>query len=347
MIKRIFKRLRIEFLRMCGNSRGGVSLYYALFHPGFMREHRGVLVGKELFKQQNGPGGCSSTKLRRNIHRLEKGLIMRPRRSVFALDYIQETIEAYRRALEHCGGAASEELAWASDVLDAYFKACAPHELIDRLRLEFEKVGRVTAAVPDRRAEALMPYVRNLLTGPPVSYEDLLRLAERRRSVRWFQQRPVDRDLIEKAVKVAALSPSACNRQPFEFRFFDDPEMRRMVASLPSGTVGFHENFPVVGVVVGNLANFYDEKDRHLIYIDGSLATMSLVYALETLGLATCCINWPDIEEYEVRAEQVLGLRSYERPVMFLAIGYPDPDGMVPYSEKKPVAQLCCWNILG
>ena len=74
---------------------------------------------------------------------------------------------------------------------------------------------------------------------------------------------------------------------------------------------------------------------------------MSLVLALETLGLSSCCINWPDIEEYETEAQKTLGLLPHEWPVMFLAIGYPHPDGLIPYSDKKSVSQLCKWNQIG
>jgi nitroreductase len=141
------------------------------------------------------------------------------------------------------------------------------------------------------------------------------------------------------------MSPSACNRQPFEFRVFDDPELVEKVAKLPAGTKGFAHNFPVIIVLVGELRNYYGERDRHLIYIDASLAAMSFVYAAETLGLSTCCINWPDIEEYEQEADEVLGLEPDQRPVMFIAVGYPDSDGMVAYSQKKPNRQICRFNV--
>jgi nitroreductase len=177
-----------------------------------------------------------------------------------------------------------------------------------------------------------------------VAFDQLLVLARRRRSVRWFLPKPVPRALIEQAMVVAGLSPSACNRQPYVFRVFDDPDLLREVVQLPGGTAGWAEQIPMMIVVIGELRNYYGERDRHLIYIDGSLAAMSFVYAAETLGLGTCCINWPDIEEDERRAEQVLGLEPDQRPVMFIAVGFPDPEGMVAWSEKKPLDQILRFN---
>ena len=98
-------------------------------------------------------------------------------------------------------------------------------------------------------------------------------------------------------------------------------------------------------VLVGEMRNYYGERDRHLIYIDASLAAMSFVLAAETLGLGTCCINWPDIEEYERAADQTLQLEEDQRIIMFLAIGFPDAEGMVAYSQKKPISQICKYNL--
>ena len=56
--------------------------------------------------------------------------------------------------------------------------------------------------------------------------------------------------------------------------------------------------------------------------------------------IGSCCINWPDIEECEVRATETLGLAADERPVMFLAVGYADSEGEVPYSEKVPAEDI-------
>jgi len=344
---RIKKRVVYIAFKFSTSECGSPSVFYFLFSNAFKREHIGVLRGIAHFKSEKGQTDESSALLRRNIHRIEKGLIMRPRRNLFALGYIAETFKAFKIAVKQPINNNYGELSWARDVLTAYFEACGQHELIDELRREFSNLPALNSRCKAERASAFKPYKRNLDAPQPVNFEHLLSLAKHRRSVRWFLPKPVPRVLIEKAVHLAALSPSACNRQPFEFRFFDDPELLWAVSKLPGGTAGYEHNFSLIGVVIGNLANFFDERDRHLIYIDGSLATMSLLFALESLGLSSCCINWPDSSEREEKAKKLLGLTEYERPVMFLAIGYPDPEGMVPYSQKKPTSQLCRWNYRG
>jgi nitroreductase len=346
LLRKIRRKLDRSFAPLCVQGPWRSSLYY-LFNASFRREHQGVLQGKLRYKEEMVDHPTSSSSLLRNIHRLEKGLIMRPRREIFGLAYIEQLVGCYTRALKETDPdkrVSVGELKWSYDVLKAYFTVTGSDSLLDRLRSQFLELPAVPEQAGRYAARSWTPYARDLEMPPSVAYADLLELAYRRRSVRWFLPKPVPRDLIEQAVAVAAQSPSACNRQPFEFRVFDDQELVQQVSSLPGGTDGFNHNFPMIIVVLGRLRNYFDERDRHLIYIDGSLAAMSFVLAVETLGLSSCCINWPDYPEREQRARVVLNLDPDERPVMFIAVGYPDPEGLVPYSEKKPNDQLCRYN---
>jgi len=154
----------------------------------------------------------------------------------------------------------------------------------------------------------------------------------------------VPRELIDNAVRVALCSPSACNRQPFEFRVFDDPQLVKQIAALPMGTEGFSANFPCVVVVVGSMRAFPLEQDRHVPYIDASLAAMAFQFALEAQGLGSCCINWPEIPEREAAMARALDLKPDERVLLLLAFGIPDPDGMVPHSQKKAIDEVRTYN---
>ncbi len=106
------------------------------------------------------------------------------------------------------------------------------------------------------------------------------------------------------------------------------------------GVKGYADNIPMLLISVGFLDAYFDERDRHLIYIDASLANMSLMLALETLGLSSCPINWPDIEHLERKMEKLLNLKKFQRPIMCIAVGYPHPDGKVAYSEKRNIKKL-------
>jgi nitroreductase len=124
----------------------------------------------------------------------------------------------------------------------------------------------------------------------------------------------------------------------------DDKALVEDVVNLPMGTKGYAHSIQTFIVVVGHLDAYFDERDRHLIYIDASLANMSLMLALETLGLSSCPINWPDIEEKEKQMGDFLGLEDYDRPIMCIGVGYPDPEGKVAFSEKRELRKIRKYN---
>jgi nitroreductase len=315
-------------------SRLFASFYYLLFSGAFRRENRAVLCGRLRYAAMLAAPTTGFALLRRNIHRLEKGLLMVPRRPVFAVDYIQETAECFEKIVASGKCAVVEpnsEMQWAYDVLTKYFQVTQRHPRTESARAVFERLAqRMTAC-----RTALVPYKRELEKPCPVTFEALLALSRRRRSVRWFLQQAVPRELIRRAMEVATQSPSACNRQPFVFYVIDESQLLRSAVSLPLGTGGYEHNIPVLVVVVGQLRNYFSERDRHLIYIDASLAAMSFVLALETLGLSSCMINWADVEDRERKMAELLNLEQDERPILCMAIGYPNSEGLVAYSQKK------------
>lgn len=323
-----------------------LSNVYYCFDRGFQNEHRAVLAGRRRYfgsiHSQSGSGHVY--RLRRNTHRLEKGIISVPRRNVFARAYLEETIDSFEALYgKEPAGLGDPLFAWARSVLGEFFEITREggDATIDRCREKYQQVLKIQTESPcDKK-----PQKRDT-TPLKTTIEDMRELAIRRRSVRWYDSRPVPREVMDKAVEVAGLSPSACNRQPFEFRIFDDPKIISELADIPMGTRGFSHQFPVFIVIVGNLQAYPHSRDRHVIYIDASLAAMSLEFALEVQGVATCSINWPDIAERERMMAERLRLQPDQRVVMCMSAGYPDLEGLVPYSQKKSLDELRSYNRL-
>ena len=313
------------------------SLYYLLFSRQFYREHQSVLKGRLNYYKNNKFGELNKSLLRRNVHRLEKGMIMKPRKSVYAKRYIEDTVDAYLSLANNSLETNDPELTWAYDVLYEYFSIVGSDENVDKAKTKFE------SCTLNIEKSNKIPFVREL-DEDIIDFDTLYRFIKRRRSVRWFEQKKVPRELIDNAIMLAAQSPSACNRQPFCFKIFDDPEMIEKVSKIPGGTAGFYHNFKSIVVVVGELDSYFNERDRHVIYVDASIASMSFLYGLEVQGLSSCIINWPDVESREVEMANLLGLESYQRVVMLIAVGWPDKQEKVPFSEKKSIDDLRTYN---
>ncbi len=340
-LKKIKVRLQIAVLHIFSINSFASSLYYILFSTAFRREHLAVIKGRLKYYKENNIEKNAYYLLRRNIHRLEKGLIMKNRRSSFALEYIEETVDAYVKVTtcKSSNEISEKNLKWYTDVLFKYFMVVdLLNEKINEQKEIFEKHQWKDESIGDS-----IPYKRDfsLLN---VAYNDFLMLNKLRRSVRWYDNKKVPRELLDMALVAASQSPSACNRQPFEFRIYDDDNLVQQVANITWGTQGFSQNFTTIIVVVGKLEAYFDERDRHVIYIDASLASMTFMLALETLGLSSCPINWPDVAKFENQIQKIIGLEKNERPVMLISCGYPDKEALVPFSEKKDLFEIRSYN---
>ncbi|HBL14132.1 MAG TPA: nitroreductase, partial [Cyanobacteria bacterium UBA11162] len=122
-LKKLVEGITNSTLRVAVSSRLLSSLYYTLLSKDFSRENQAVIYGKLKYIEDLQSNLESQYLLRRNIHRLEKGIIMKPRRDIFALDYIEETVKCYEKSVLEKGKDISEstELQWAHDVLEQYF----------------------------------------------------------------------------------------------------------------------------------------------------------------------------------------------------------------------------------
>ncbi len=338
VLRKIYAGLDQFILPIAARSKFTAALYYFVFNAQFRREQQTTLAGRHFYAQYNASSKIASVILRRNIHRLEKGLCMVPRKPIFALDYIDETLDALSNYLQQPNLIDLNLLTYSYDVLNQYFANTQwQAEALQPKRFS-QLQNQILPSLPHVGAAAPKP--QQTICKSNISYEQFLQLCQQRCSIRNFLPMPVSKLLIEQVVTAAAQAPSACNRQPFRYIAALEQPLLGQLAHLPMGTAGYAENIPALLAVVGDLSAYPFERDRHVIYIDASLANMQLMLACETLGLASCAINWPDIEIYERKIARLLNIASHERVVMLIAIGYPEPEALVPHSEKKSAKEL-------
>jgi len=333
-------KIKAHIISLIINSKKLSNFYYFFYSKSFSREHQAVLAGRFKYSDDVKTDNSSFYQLIRNTHRIEKGLLMRPRRPIFAIDYIEETIDSFEKSLKFQKSEKKYQLKWSRDVLKLYFQATKGSDLIEKQKMRFNTI--INELTFETNQKDSVPYHKSKLSN--ISYDEFFLLTRQRRSTRWFKNEIVPRSLIDKAILAALQSPSACNRQPFEYKIIDDENLLEKIVNIPGGTAGYAHNIPLMIIAVGNLNAYFSERDRHLIYIDASLANMTLMLALETLGLSSCAINWPDIEEKEIQIEELLNLEKYQRPVMCIAVGYNNPEGLVAFSEKKSLETIRQYN---
>ncbi len=160
-VRKTYEGATRGILEVGGSSRLSATVYSLVGLATFNREQWAVLSGRRQYYRNLGSQRPSHVELRRNIHRLEKGLAMQPRRATFARDYIGETVEFYTGAVGDGHSASSidqGELTWSHDVLAEYFRAItAADPIIDRARSAFE-------ALPPVTSQAMHPYEHQAIT---------------------------------------------------------------------------------------------------------------------------------------------------------------------------------------
>ena len=136
----IIGTIDIQLSAVASKSRFLSVVYYSIFSWEFSREMQAVLKAKISYSQSLSGANPTSFLLRRNIHRLEKGLIMRPRRTNFGESYVAETVNHFKLCLER-EVLTDSEYEWTVNVLNEYFVSVKSNASIAEARALFESLG--------------------------------------------------------------------------------------------------------------------------------------------------------------------------------------------------------------
>lgn len=182
---------------------------------------------------------------------------------------------------------------------------------------------------------------------------------QRRRSVRNFSDRPVDREIIENAIKAAASAPSGANKQPWHFVIVESAEVKKLIRKAaeaeeqefyngraPQSWLDdlkvfetdehkpFLETAPYLIAVFLQRNSVDEEGVKHKNYYmpeSVGIATGMLICALHFSGLATLT-HTPSPMKF---LNQILERPTNEKPFMLMVTGYPADDVTVPDIERK------------
>jgi nitroreductase len=110
-------------------------------------------------------------------------------------------------------------------------------------------------------------------------------LLEKRRSIRRFLDRPVEKEKIDLLVEAALRAPSSRGFNPWEFVVVSDRRMLERLAQAKEHGSAFLKN-TALGMVV-----CADSTKSDVWVEDASIATIIIQLAAESLGLGTCWIQ--------------------------------------------------------
>jgi len=267
-------------------------------------------------------------------HKIEKGLCMPPPRRFFGVEPAKKTVALLAEWVHAGGRTDTPAYVGALEAMRSYAAALA-----------------VQPPPPDVAAW-MLPMLDRLLAARPrsvVGYDTPMRpvqcdagtaevfgtLMNARRSVRHYTDQAVPPAVIEQCISVAQLSPSACNRQPWFVHVYTRPEQIKAMLRLQNGNAGFGHQLKTLLVVTADRRSFFDATERNEPYVDGGLFAMSLILALQSHGVASCCLNWCVDTDKDRAAHATGDIADHEAIVMYLAVGYADESAVVPRSARK------------
>lgn len=186
----------------------------------------------------------------------------------------------------------------------------------------------------------------------------------RRRTVREFSDRPVERRVIEQCVLAAGTAPSGANLQPWHFVVITSPDVKARIraaaeieerefyerrapqewkdALAPLGTdqrKPFLEEAPTLIAIFERKHSYLPDGRRVTSYYvtqSVGIATGLLIAAVHRAGLVSLT-HTPSPMGF---LNKLCGVDSDHRAFLLLVVGYPSPGAKVPDIQRKPLEAI-------
>lgn len=313
------------------SSRSKIASYLVyITNAHFFADFSAFNSGASLYSQRSKSSEPNTALLRRNIHRIEKGMCFPSRRHVFALSYIRETVIIFDQFRKRSYLQDRSEFAWANDNLTQYFDITESNE---KAYIEAKNIFLSVDAREGKSCPEIPIQYRN--TSRPEDFDNFMALLRQRKSVREYVSEQVPEEVLQNALEAASLAPSSCNRQPYQYYILNEPTVAQKAAAISVGTEGWIGQIQCLAVVVGDASQFSNSVNRHSIYVDSTLSIIPFILSLETQGFSTCLINWADDHSRRSKMTSLLNLKPHQRVVLSVSIGRADITTRVPFSKRK------------
>lgn len=271
-------------------------------------------------------------------HRIEKGLSLKNPRVGFGQDVIELLVSKLNNYLD-CYDC-DETVLNSINVLFVYY-----HFNLEK-GLNNEKLYKQLISLKERTYSKKQKITSSGFLN--VTKKEIHKLAKlnlegffsSRYSVRNFTRDEVDISFVQIAVKMAQKTPSVCNRQSSKVYVFSAPEDKVKVLSYQRGNRGFGDQASKILVVTSNLEHFHSTRERYQCWIDGGMFSMSIVYALHSLGLGTCCLNWSVTFSEDQALKRAIEIPDSESIIMMIAVGHLPDEFKVAKSPRKNIDEV-------
>lgn len=165
---------------------------------------------------------------------------------------------------------------------------------------------------------------------------DFQSLLYSRHSMRYFQDELPSRKLLEKALELAARTPSACNRQAWHTHIYFGDESHELLR-MQDGCRGFYDDIHCSIVVTADMKGFLGHEPFQC-YVDGGLYAQNLINALHYVGLGTIPLSCGFMTDKLLAMQRRFGIPENETMVVIIGTGVMPDEMKIAISTRRPVA---------
>jgi nitroreductase len=214
-------------------------------------------------------------------------------------------------------------------VLNEFFSANKNYdsEIYKRLKY-FDKYDKITKAGVESTPKSF--FIKN-------KQLDFEKLAESRKSIRYFSDEKVDVDLIYKALDIAKKTPSVCNRQGWHTWVITKPDIIKYFRKIHNGFSADNQKLTSLLIMTFDKNAFDYPLERNQGFTDVGLYSMSVMYALASLGLASCPLNSNLLLKPKKQFKNLVGIPDNYTICMFIAVGNYLDENISPISYRYSV----------
>ena len=155
---------------------------------------------------------------------------------------------------------------------------------------------------------------------------DFLEVIEKRRSVRKYSDRPVEKEVLDAIVKVAQTAPSSRNCKSSAFMIIEDKDTLEALSQMRDSGSGLLAGAPAAVVVMG-------DQTKTDLWVDNCAISATFVQlAVTAMDLVSCWVHVngrprlkadPEGATAEDYVTELLGIKDGLRPYCVVARGYP------------------------
>lgn len=158
---------------------------------------------------------------------------------------------------------------------------------------------------------------------------------ERRKSIREFEDKEIEKEKIDRLIRILQRAQSAANRQPRHFIFLERKGREKLNEVFTKE--GF-KNAPLIIVACAEPKNAWVRKadNKNYAWVDVSIAVTEFISSATAEGLGTCWVAAIDPE----KVKEVMGIPKDIEVVSLIAVGYPKTPLVREEKNRKPIEDI-------